>query len=343
MRSPNLAKSMNESNHRFRSVFHCCSVFLTAAIFFAVHSSCDQANTFAQEQATEEKSASAKESPQEESKENQEVKGSQREARSTDFIRVRRNEKKKPLAMETSIVRYERKNADGEQIIVDLIGVVHIGEKDYYTELNDEFKNYDAILYELVAPKGTRIPRGGRAEGGVTNPVAALQMGMQSMLGLEFQLEHIDYMANNLVHADMSPAEFAESMEKNDESVFKMILRAFGQSMAMQGTSSGMSDVELLMAMVSGNQEKKLRQVMAEQMINADMAMVVFEGKDGSTIINHRNAKCVSILKEQLDEGKQRLAIFYGAGHMMDFDKRLREELGMKRGGRRWLEAWDLK
>ena len=273
-----------------------------------------------------------------------ETKGSQRKARSTDFIRVSRDANKKPLAMETSIVRYEKTTKQGQRIVVDLIGVVHIGEQDYYEKLNDEFKNYDALLYELVAPKGTRIPRGGRpAGGGITNPVAALQQGMQRMLGLEFQLEHIDYMANNFVHADMSPEEFAESMQKNDESILKIILRAVGQSMAMQGNAQGMSDVELLMAMVSGNQEKKLRQVMAEQMINADMAMVIFEGKDGSTIINHRNAKCLEILKQEIKDGKTQLAIFYGAGHMMDFDEKLREDLGMKRGGRRWLQAWKLK
>jgi hypothetical protein len=271
--------------------------------------------------------------------------GSQRPAKGSDFIRVRRNADQKATAMETSIVRYEMTNADGEKVVVDLIGVVHIGEKDYYDQLNELFKSYDALLYELVAPEGTRIPKGGRAAGGITNPVAALQQGMQSMLGLEFQLEHIDYMANNFVHADMTPAEFAESMEKNDESVFKIILRAIGQGMAMQGAGggAGTSDMEILMAIMSGNQEQKLRSLMAEQMVNADMAMVIFEGKDGSTIINHRNAKCVEILKKQIEEGNKHLAIFYGAGHMTDFDKRLREDLGMKRGGRRWLQAWNLK
>ena len=81
------------------------------------------------------------------------------------FMRVRKNGAGKPEALETSITRYETVNAAGERVTVDLIGVVHIGEKEYYQELNKQFEQYDALLYELVAPEGTRVPKGGRGEG----------------------------------------------------------------------------------------------------------------------------------------------------------------------------------
>ena len=48
-----------------------------------------------------------------------------------------------------------------------------------------------------------------------------MQMGMKETLGLEFQLELIDYNRDNFTHADMSPEEFAESMVENDESLMK--------------------------------------------------------------------------------------------------------------------------
>ena len=35
---------------------------------------------------------------------------------------------------------------------------------------------------------------------------------MTSALGLSFQLDEIDYTRPNLVHADMTPDEFAQSM-----------------------------------------------------------------------------------------------------------------------------------
>ncbi len=34
---------------------------------------------------------------------------------------------------------------------VDLIGAVHIAHREYFQLLNKKFRNYDAVLYELVA------------------------------------------------------------------------------------------------------------------------------------------------------------------------------------------------
>ncbi len=260
------------------------------------------------------------------------------------FLRIRHDREGDPLSMETSITRYVGKNADGQRVTVDLIGVVHIGERKYFEQLNEQFEKYDALLYELVAPEGTVVPRGGGDSEGITNPIAALQKGMQSVLGLDFQLDHIDYTAGNFVHADMSPEEFLESMKENDESFFKMALKAVGQGMAMQsGGGTEMSDAGLLMAMFSGDRERKLRRMMASQMQDMESGMVIFEGKDGSTIINHRNRKAFEVMQEQIASGKKHIGVFYGAGHLPDMDERLLKKHGMKRGGQFWLEAWDLR
>ncbi len=258
------------------------------------------------------------------------------------FLRVRRGRDGDPVAMETSVTRYVGTNAEGQRVTVDLIGVVHIGERKYYESLNELFGRYDALLYELVAPEGTVIPKGGRGDEGIINPIAAIQKGMQSMLGLEFQLDHIDYTMKNFVHADMSPDEFLESMKTNDESFFKMALKAIGHGIGRQ-SSSEYSDAELLMAMFSGDRTRQLRRIMATQMKDMEGGMEIFEGKDGSTIINHRNRKAFDVLKAQIAEGKQRLGVFYGAGHLPDMDELLLDEHGLKRGGQYWFEAWDLR
>ena len=256
------------------------------------------------------------------------------------FLRIRRDEERKPVAMETSVTRYEGLNEKGEPISVDLIGVVHIGGKDYYHKLNKVFEGYDAMLYELVAPEGTIVPKGGRGnDGPTTNPLVALQVGMKSMLELDFQLDHIDYTKDNFVHADMSPDEFAESMKRNDESFFKMAMKAIGQSMGQQ--SSG-QDAKMLSAILSGSAFKR-RAVMAEQMQDIESGMVIFEGREGSTIIDFRNAKAMDILKREIAAGNKKLALFYGAGHLPDMQRRLQSEFQMKRAGQYWLEAWKLK
>jgi hypothetical protein len=169
-----------------------------------------------------------------------------------------------------------------------------------------------------------------------------MQVGMKSALGLEFQLEHIDYTQDNFKHADMTPEEFAESMKTNDESISKYAMRAIGQSMAMQSAGRGGDSFGMLMAMFSKNKELRLRRSFAKQMKEMEAGLIMFEGKDGSTIIDHRNAKCMEVLKEEIAAGKRNIAIFYGAGHLADMQRRLISDFKMQRGGQYWLKAWSL-
>lgn len=255
------------------------------------------------------------------------------------FVRVRNGEDGKPIAMETSTTTYTRKMEDGTTLQVDLIGVVHIGEKQYYKDFNKQFEKYDALLYELVAPKGTKISD--RDDSGM-NPVAALQKGMMSALGLNFQLEHIDYDAKNFVHADMSPTEFSESMSKNNESLTKMFFKMLGMSAAMQGQTG---EAEMLSALFASGDERKykLRQTAAKQLINMDVGMAMWEGDNGSTIITHRNAKAFEVLAEQIEGGRRNIGVFYGAGHLKDMERRLLEDFKMERGEETWQLAWKLR
>ena len=84
----------------------------------------------------------------------------------TNFVRIRHDANHQPVSFETATVTYRRTNDDGSETRVDLIGVVHIGSKSYYDALNQLFEQYDALLYELVAPEGTRVPAGGRQSSG---------------------------------------------------------------------------------------------------------------------------------------------------------------------------------
>ncbi|MFP6649092.1 MAG: hypothetical protein VB817_06510, partial [Pirellulaceae bacterium] len=119
------------------------------------------------------------------------------------YMRVKRDEQGKPLSLQTSIVSFVSGRGRKRAVSVDLIGAVHVGDQAYYETLNKKFQDYEVVLYELVAPEGTRIPKGGRQGGG--GAIGGIQNGMSSILNLAHQLNHIDYTVKNLVHADMSP------------------------------------------------------------------------------------------------------------------------------------------
>ena len=261
------------------------------------------------------------------------------------FMRIRKDRKGRPVSLDTSITRYQLTNDDGRTVHVDLIGAVHIGEKEYYQQLNKEFEKYDSMLFELVAPEGTVIPKGGRNKGdalSITNPVALMQKGMQALTELEFQLNHIDYTKDNFVHADMSPEEFAQSMKVNGESISGYVLKAIGQGIAMQQGGGKDPTLSIAMAMFSRNKVLRIRRSLAEQMQNMKSGMIIFEGKDGSTIIDHRNAKCMDVLRREIAAGETKIGIFYGAGHLMDMERRLISDFKATRGGQHWLPAWKL-
>ncbi|TWT98262.1 hypothetical protein [Stieleria varia] len=256
------------------------------------------------------------------------------------YLRIENDAKGKPHALQTAIVRFEgQPGSRHDGAVVDLVGVVHIGEKDYYKDLDQRLGTYQTVLYELVAPDGTRIrPEDLKGRRGM---LASMQTGMKDMLNLQYQLERIDYMAENFRHADMSPEEFSEDLERRGDAVWKMVARMMGAGLASQSSSSG--DVGMLFAMFSDNRSQKMKQVMARQLIDMESVTTGINDENGeNTLIKGRNAKAFKILKEELDAGKENIAVFYGAGHLSDMAKRLEQDFQMKATKTTWLTAWDL-
>jgi hypothetical protein len=264
------------------------------------------------------------------------------EAKSKDrFLRLQRDSKDTPTALEAAVVHCAPE-AGKAGPTVDLVSAVHVADKAYYDEINKTFEGYDVVLYELVAPQGTRIPKGGRKDG--DSVVSMVQKAMKDILQLEFQLEAVDYTRKNLVHADMSPEQFSESMRKRNESVWTMFFRMMGYALAKESRNDGKStDAELLLALFDKNRALALKRLLAEQFEDMEGSLLAIEGPEGSTLVSGRNQVAAEVLRKQIAAGKRKIAIFYGAGHMADLEKRLHDDFGLVPVSTRWLTAWDLK
>ncbi len=270
---------------------------------------------------------------------------SSKEAPEDEFLRLVRSDAGDVLSMDTAIVEFRAAGAENQGVEVTLVGVVHIGEKQYYEQLNKEFDKFDVVLYELVAPKGTRVPKDGARRGG--SPLSMMQNGMQRMLGLEYQLDQIDYQRENFVHADMSPEEFEKSMADRGDDFMSMFFRMIGRSIAQQAAQASRNggrrnsgDADMLLALFNRDGSSSMKRIMAEQFEDLEGAMHVIDGPDGSTLITDRNEKALGVLAEQIKAGKKKIAVFYGAGHMPDMAKRLADDFHLRRGETRWLQAW---
>ena len=256
------------------------------------------------------------------------------------FVRLRCGDDGKPVALETAIARFAATGCRFPGVTVDLIGAIHIADETYYDELNRRFQTYEAVLYELVAPPDARVPRPGQRTG---SPVGGLQVGMTSLLDLEFQLDGIDYSAQNLVHADMSPREFADSMRQRNESWLGTFFRIMGRGFAEQAKDPfARDDWKLLAAMFAEDRAYQMKLALAEQFADLEGEMSLFDGPEGSTIVTERNRKALEVLAAQIKHGRKRIAIFYGAGHLPDMQRRLIRDFGMQRIRTEWLAAWSL-
>ncbi len=273
----------------------------------------------------------------------------------TQFIRLQRDEKRQPVALETAIVRYGPTGGQGD-LTVDLVGAVHIGDKEYYKKLNKQLQQYDVVLYELVAQPGTVIPKGGRKK---DDPLSLIMQVVKMVLDLELQTERIDYTKKNFVHADLSPEQMAEAIQKRGDDGLTLIL-GFAADLLRQenlrelqakqqpkpkapaaNAPGSEPDLDIFSLLLDPDGPVKMKRMLAEQLQNLE------GGGLGQTLNNiliaDRNEAALKVFQKELAKGKKKIAIFYGAGHMPDFEKRLRLDFGLERKSLQWLEAWDLE
>jgi len=235
--------------------------------------------------------------------------------------------------LQTSVIQYKKK-----KVTVDLIGAVHIGDAKYYDKLNDLFKDYDVLLYELVAPGDEEI---GEIQKAQMNQIRTSQLAMKKALGLESQMIGVDYSPKNFVHADMNMDEFLREQKRQGESFLKLYMQTATAERKRQlsGQAVGAPDVGDFADLVfSPNRSMSLRLLLSRQL--ADLGGQ-FEQMDNSVIIAGRNIKAFEVLDRELKEGHKRIGIFYGAGHMPDMEERLLEK-GFKRKKVEWLSCWNM-
>lgn len=259
------------------------------------------------------------------------------QAEHTDYVRFEQHDDGD--ALETAVVSFE----SPQKVIVDLVGAIHIADKSYYDGLNTRFRGYEVVLYELVGPSIEKRDKGELEEGGENLQwIGTMQAKMRDTLKLSGQLATIDYHAENFVHADMSWKQFEKTREKKQESFLKLYLKLW-QAQTAAGQDSAQSDAAALATLFNMLTKKdtsmELKRGLASQMDAVEGLMGGVEEGEGTVIVGERNRVALEVMDKQIAAGKKRIAIFYGAAHLPDMEKRLYQR-GFKRGKTEWLRAW---
>lgn len=255
----------------------------------------------------------------------------EKEPAKMEFIRVKETPSRAKL--QTSIATFKKGD-----VTVDLIGAVHIGDKEYFQGLNKEFTNYQVLLFEMVG--GEQLVNGKAPKEAKQNKMAFLGAAyemMQGMLELSGQKEFIDYTAKNFVHADLTMDEFEKLQEQRNESVLSFALK---QALEAQQANAKQPDMVGMMHAILSRNPDKLKLQLIDSLAQGDDRIGEMAGE--TVIISDRNKKCLDVMEQQIKAGKTKLGIFYGAAHFPDMEKRLKE-MGFTQGGCRWLTAWDVE
>jgi len=87
----------------------------------------------------------------------------------------------------------------------------------------------------------------------------------------------------------------------------------------------------------------KIRRLLASGFDKSPSLESMLRPSQLATLIEARNARALKVFQEQLDAGKRRIAFFWGAGHMADFERQLVLNYGVQPAGVIWRDAWDLR
>jgi hypothetical protein len=225
---------------------------------------------------------------------------------------------------------------DGTQ--VTLLSTMHIGDKPFFRTLAKEFPKYDAVLYELVAPRG--VPP---TEEGVNDQQAKIADDCD----LDNQGPHMDYERENFVHADLTLEEI-KKLEIARNGTFEGALgegpgiKAAKDKNDTAGDEKVYNDVQSAKKMNPAEKTRLLRRAYSR------ILAVTAQPAEGKTfpegmevLVGKRNDEVIRVLNQQTTAGKKNIAIFYGAAHMVDMEHRLLA-MGFKRKSLVWQTTWDV-
>ncbi|MBR4833815.1 MAG: hypothetical protein IKU86_05710 [Thermoguttaceae bacterium] len=266
------------------------------------------------------------------------------------WIRLDRSDRGVPLRLSTSIVRFEGdfRAADGttRPVSVDLIGAIHIAESAYYERLNAEFKEYETVVFELVADEGFDVKDLAAAKEakreGPASPLDAIPLLQQSFgdaLGLVNQTDGIDYSAPNFKRGDADADDFLVRLTTGGD-----IPNFFAGSTfdALFSSDSGRFEAWALACVLAKDKRLALRRLFADELAKTELT--VDPNAKETALIHFRNEIALDVAQKELEAGKTKIAVFYGAAHLDDLARRVEATLeNSRRSEPRWIPAWTME
>lgn len=266
----------------------------------------------------------------------------------------------------------------GKKPEIWLVAVTHIGESNYYSELQQHLDGMTLVLFEGIRmnsfkrnktdesskpglnkegssmmDKQSTSPNEAKIPKGVENTI---QAKLARSLGLAFQLEAIDYARSNFDNCDMNIEQLETIFSGRNSSTGSKGKEPNQEWENLKGLYLGDSLTSMIADLVlriigsSPRMGALMKIVFIETLSKIEGDFGEWEGMPESmkellkVLIQERNHIIVKRLKEVLPRMKKggRIALFYGAAHMYDLESRICAEFGYKPVEERWFKAFSV-
>jgi hypothetical protein len=176
-----------------------------------------------------------------------------------------------------------------------------------------------------------------------------IQADLAEALGLAYQLTEMDYDRPNFIPSDMAIDEVNRAMVARGGSMEFLEGTLDGSSLPARVAKVMLGVVKFADRLTNGAASTSMKVMLVEMLGDEsliDMSLAQVEPALGEVIVGERNRRVMDDLERLLadraaaGETGGRIAIFYGAAHMPDFEERLAERFDYApRGEPRWLPA----
>lgn len=171
-----------------------------------------------------------------------------------------------------------------------------------------------------------------------------LQAQLASALGLEFQLEAIDYGQPNWRCSDMTIVQLEKAMQEKGVDFAPFSGALAGTSLPAKFVGFILKGVQAVDIFMDGAISDTLKVLLIEMFSDETMlkqGLQQFGAGFEDVIVGQRNQIVIDQLKSirQLEPEIESVGIFYGAAHMSDMADRLKDQLGYEASEQTWVTA----
>ena len=214
-----------------------------------------------------------------------------------------------------------------------LVGVAHIGSKEYYTEIQAVLDAQAVVLFEGVRPKG-RPSTPPAPDPKAPKPIYQV---LSDAVGLDFQLFDINYNHPSWVNSDLTMDQL-ESLNKKGgggkptgfDSVEKMLDPNSPQTKMM---------AEYFKTAPPSIKEA-LKIFLVEKLAKVDTILAsTMDATTLNVLLGARNKSIEDVYEKTISvpDPPKSVAIFYGAAHMPDVQKAMAAKYGYKPAEQTWF------